>query len=183
MELFPKSKGRLVERQDIPKQLWCSVSSMIHLPPMLIASWRGLLTKHGLLEKAKKAAPEKLIGGLTEKESKDHLKWRFTGSSARVSMLMLDPNGKLDDVSDAFYQTFAGNRVFIADIPAGAGAAILTVLTTLAELRKRERIPRNPLTVVILAGELPSFLEVTRTQCFRMSKKIWQSRLSALNST
>ena len=157
MELFKRGKRRLVGRYDIPEELWCSVSSMIHLPPMLISSWTGLLKKHGLLDKARQPAPKKLIGGLTEKESKDHLTWRFTGSSARVSMLMLDPKGKLDDISDAFYQTFSGNRVFIADIPAGAGASILTVLTTLAELRKQERIPRNPLTVVILAGEISEF--------------------------
>src|SRR5690606_30780335 len=65
--------------------------------------------------------------------------------------------GKLENISDAFFRTFSGNRVFIADIPAGAGAAILTVLTTLAELRKHECIPRNPLAVVILAGEPSQF--------------------------
>jgi hypothetical protein len=157
MEFFTQGKGRLVGRHDIPKQLWSSASSIIHLPPMLVASWRDLLQKRGLLDRAKQPAPENLVGGLTEKESKDHLVWRFTGSSARVSMLMLDPKGKLENISDAFYRTFSGNRVFIADIPAGAGAAILTVLTTLAELRKQERIPRNPLTVVILAGELSQF--------------------------
>src|SRR5690606_17614139 len=133
MGFFKLGKQRLVGRHDIPNQLWCSASSNIHLPPMLVASWRGLLEKHGLLEKARQPAPKNLIGGSTEKESKDHLVWRFTGSSARVSMLMLDPKGKLANISDAFLRTFSGNRVFIADIPAGAGAAILTVLTTLAE--------------------------------------------------
>jgi len=124
---------------------------------MLVATWRDLLEKYGLLESARQPAPKNLIGGLGEKESKDHLVWRFTGSAARLSMLMLDPKGKLENVSDAFFHAFSGNRVFIADIPAGSGAAILAVLTTLAELRKQERIPRNPLTVVILAGELSEF--------------------------
>lgn len=157
MEWFTRDKGQLVRRDDIPEQLWCSSSSTIRLPPLLVTAWRDLLETRGLLARATEPTPENLVGGVTEKASKDHLVWRFTGSSARVSMLMLDPKGKLDNISDAFHQTFSGNRVFIADIPAGAGAAILTVLTTLAELRKQECIPRNPLTVAILAGELSDF--------------------------
>jgi hypothetical protein len=42
-------------------------------------------------------------------------------------------------VADAFARVFAGNKVFLADLPCGSGAATISILTTLAELRKQAR--------------------------------------------
>lgn len=167
--MFKFGTGRLVQPSDIPATLWCKKNSRLHLPPILVSSWRSLIENKGLLDQAKMPVPEKLAGGASEKDTNDHLAWKFTGSSARVSMLMLDPHSNLEGVSDAFIQTFSGNRVFVADIPCGSGAAILTVLTTLAELRKQNLIPRNQLTVVILGGELSTFARDNATSMLQES--------------
>jgi hypothetical protein len=57
-------------------------------------------------------------------------------------------------VADVFAKSFAGNKVAIADLPCGSGAAGLAILTTLAELRRQDRVPREPLDVVVIGGEI-----------------------------
>jgi hypothetical protein len=66
---------------------------------------------------------------------------------------MLDPHSHLPDVADAFARIFAGGRVAMADLPCGAGAATLAILTTLAELRSQALIPREPLEIVLIGGD------------------------------
>jgi hypothetical protein len=67
---------------------------------------------------------------------------------------MLDPQSHMPHVADAFAQIFAGGRVAIADLPCGSGAAAITTLTVLAELRRQGRVPREPLDVVVIGGEI-----------------------------
>jgi len=67
---------------------------------------------------------------------------------------MLDPNEDLDDIPNAFVRIFSGNKVFLADLPCGSGAASMSILSVLCELRKQSRLPRMPLEVVIVGGEI-----------------------------
>lgn len=148
---------RLIQSSDLPESLWFKEKKCIRLPPNLVLAWQKLLEDEGLLEKAKTPTPEYLIGGVTKKATDDHLAWRFTGSSARVQMAMLDPLNALDLVADAFAKTFSGGRVFLADLPCGSGAAVLTILCTIAELRRTGSVPRNHLYVTVIGGELSEF--------------------------
>lgn len=148
---------RLIPSAELPDSLWRKEAKCILLPPNLVSVWQQLLEAEGLLEKAQQPTPENLIGGGSKEVTDDHLTWRFTGSSARVQMAMLDPLDNLDLVADAFAKTFAGGRVFLADLPCGSGAAVLTILCTIAELRKTRRIPRSPLYLTVLGGELSEF--------------------------
>jgi hypothetical protein len=54
--------------------------------------------------------------------------------------------------------------VAIADLPCGAGAAALAILTTLAELRSQALIPREPLEIVLIGGDFS-----TRARCHAMN--------------
>jgi len=67
---------------------------------------------------------------------------------------MLDPKSDMPHVADAFALVFSGGRVAVADLPCGSGAAALTILTTVAELRRKARLPRQPLHAILVAGDI-----------------------------
>ncbi len=148
---------RLIEPEDIPSSLWCNDNSCIQLAPDLVDAWKHLLDHAGLLEKALTPVPENIVGGITKEVTDDHLAWRFSGSSARVQLSLLDPLNKLKNVSDVFARVFSGGTVLLADLPCGSGAAILTILATVAELRRKGRVPRMPLHIKIIGGEVSQF--------------------------
>lgn len=149
--------GRLIQKIDIPTTLFDQAGQILHLPPQLVAKWVDLLNTHSLLERAKLVPPEGAYGGIGKEETDDHLAWRFTGSSARVMLAVLDPKEELLEVADAFAQIFSGNRVFLVDIPSGSGAVTVAILTIFAELRKQGRVPRIPLEVVVIGGEISPY--------------------------
>ncbi|MBU2885167.1 hypothetical protein KO507_05255 [Gilvimarinus agarilyticus] len=113
-----------------------------------------MLKKNDLLGLAKEIAPSGFEGGMSKEETDKHLAWRYNGSCARVILSLLDPMHQLSKVSDAYASIFAGGRVFLADLPSGSGAAIVSILCTLYELRKSDVLPRDVLTIQIIAGEI-----------------------------
>jgi hypothetical protein len=147
---------RFIKVGDIPSSLWCEKSEHIVLPVKLIDLWKDLLKKNNLLNLAKTIAPKGFEGGISKEDTDKHLAWRYNGSCARVLLSLLDPNQKLHDVSDAYASIFAGDKVFLADIPSGSGAACISLLCTLFELRKHNVLPRHPLNISIVAGEISS---------------------------
>ena len=147
--------SRLIRSEDLPESLWRQSDCVLKLPPELIRAWLALLERHGLRPLAEQQdASGGCIGGISRDATNKHFAWRFTGSSARVQLAMLDPESHMPHVADAFAQIFAGGRVAVADLPCGSGAAVLTILTVLAELRRQGRLPREPLDVVVIGGEI-----------------------------
>lgn len=145
---------RLIEVKDIPDTLWKTKDEKLVLPESLIESWKGILNSRGLLKQATEETREGEIGGISEEDTHNHYSFRFNGSCARFQLAFLDPKNDLKEVSNAFVKSLAGYDVFIADIPSGTGAASLTLLSNIAQLRKENIIPRIPLSVKILAGEI-----------------------------
>lgn len=152
-----RAMKRLISKEMIPDSLWNSKDSVLCLPPQLISSWTRLLDRLGLLEKAKGRAPQGFEGGMSKEDTENHLAWRFAGSSARVMLPMLDPHEHLDEISNVFARIFSGNKVFLADLPCGSGAASMSILSVLCELRKQSKLPRMPLDVVIVGGEISEY--------------------------
>lgn len=146
--------NRLIPKEMIPDSLWSSKDSVLHLPPQLISSWEMLLDKYALREKAMGRCPDGVEGGISKEDTDNHLAWRFTGSSARVMLPMLDPNEDLAEIPDVFTRIFSGNKVFLADLPCGSGSASMSILSVFCELRKQGRLPRMPLEIVIVGGEI-----------------------------
>jgi hypothetical protein len=151
------SKKRLVREEDLPNTLWDAGQSCLKLSPDLIRAWRHLLDTGGQYATAIKPSPEKIIGGIDKEATDQHLAWRFNGSAARVQLAMIDPNNNLPEVADAFTRVFSGGTILLTDVPCGSGAAALSILSTVAELRRQERIPRHPLKVKLVGGELSEF--------------------------
>ncbi|MBW1294043.1 hypothetical protein [Aquimarina litoralis] len=148
--------NRLIKVQDIPETLWESNNQKLLLPESLVESWKNILEIRGLLQQATEETRTGEIGGISEEDTHNHYSFRFNGSCARFQLTFLDPKDDLKEVSNAFIKSLAGYDVFIADIPSGTGAASLTLLSNIAQLRKENIIPRLPLSVKILAGEISS---------------------------
>lgn len=147
-------QSRLIQIQDLPNSLWLQDEHVLCLPPALTTTWTALLDEHSLRSRAEQRRPETgPTGGADQDKTDNHLAWSFAGSAARVQLAMLDPHSHLPDVADAFARIFAGGRVAMADLPCGAGAATLAILTTLAELRSQALIPREPLEIVLIGGD------------------------------
>jgi len=147
-------KKRFIKTETLPDSLWCEKSENIILPDQLIHQWKELLNENSLLDLAKEKAPKGFEGGISKEDTDKHLAWRYNGSCARVILPLLDPKAKLSEISDAYASIFAGNKVFVADLPSGSGAATVSILCTLYELRKNNILPRHPLEVTIIAGEI-----------------------------
>ena len=94
------------------------------------------------------------IGGESQEETDLHFAHRFDGSCARVELAVLDPKSELQDLSDHFIRAFSGGRIRLLDIPCGCGAASAALLSTIAELRHRNAIPREPLEVFLTGGDI-----------------------------
>jgi hypothetical protein len=151
--------NNLISRNMIPATLWDKELSIMFLPSQLVSGWISLLEKNGLIEQAKTPAEKGFEGGASKEDTDKHFTWRFTGSSARVMLSMLDPKGDLDEIPNVFTQLFSGNRVLLADLPCGAGAASISILSVYCELRKQGVIPREPLEVVVIGGEISKFAQ------------------------
>lgn len=164
--------SRLIEPSDIPESLWHAETMCLHLAPTLLTAWKHLLQHSGLEEKALQPVPPAITGGLSKEATDDHLAWRFSGSSARVQLSLLDPRGELAEVADAFAKVFSGGTILVADLPCGSGAAALTLLASIAELRSQARIPRTPLYVKVVGGELSDFARCYASQALDHIKEI-----------
>jgi hypothetical protein len=145
---------RFIKKEELPESLWCKDKGIIKLPGLLVQKWKVLLEQNNLTELAKQKAEKGFVGGITKEETDKHLAWRYNGSCGRVILSLLDPDNKLSKISDAYAEIFAGNKVFLADLPSGSGAAVVSILTILAELREHNILPRIPLEISIVAGEI-----------------------------
>ncbi|MBF0165354.1 MAG: hypothetical protein HQM01_12800 [Magnetococcales bacterium] len=97
---------RLIDVADLPDTLWNPKKKILQLPPILLDTWFGLLVSLGLFVDAQKEGTDGLVGGESEQATQQHLMFRFTGSVARIELAVLDPESKLQSVTD----TFACNR-------------------------------------------------------------------------
>ncbi len=107
-----------------------------------------------MLEIARNNSTGGIFGGSSEDETNLHFAQRFDGSCARVELAVLDPKEQLKDVSDQFIRAFSGGQIRLLDIPCGCGAASAGILTTIAELRRLNILPRQPLEVFLTGGDV-----------------------------
>lgn len=147
--------SRLLPPEKIPNSLWDSARSLLILPCRLEIAYGEIIRRSGLAalvsERKKDSSP---IGGLDQTSADQHFAWAFDGSAARAALAVLDPKSELGKTSDLFFQFTAGERIALVDAPCGAGAATIAFLMTVAELREKGVLPRIPLDVKLVCGEL-----------------------------
>lgn len=142
----------------LPETLWDHSRKTLRIPPTLAHVYSRLIQRHQLTELAstrdRRIAP---VGGLTKERTDQHFAQAFDGSAARAELVLLDPDGTLAPVAEAAFCQLLGNRVTLTDAPCGAGASSLSLLCTVAELRRQKVLPRLPLDVALLGGELSPY--------------------------
>ena len=149
------SRARLLRPEQIPEVVWDSKSGILTLPSSLARAYEQLIDSLGLRMMAtNRLMNDGPVGGLTKESAEEHLAKRFDGSAARAIVAALDPKSELGSTSDAFIQSTAGASLALTDAPCGAGAAALAFLTILAELRAHKVLPRQPLDVKFIGGEI-----------------------------
>ncbi len=146
---------RLVSNQDLPDSLWSSSDRHLIIPPTLVRAYAKAIVAHNLESLSQKGgAGSGPVGGLTKEASDQHFAQSFSGSVARMQLAALDPDCRAEHVADAFVKMLAGGKVLIIDVPSGSGAASLALLCTICELRAKSILPRIPLDVVLIGGEI-----------------------------
>ena len=131
-------------------------NGLLCLPQELRKAYFKTLKKGGLLERARKHSPKDTFGGQSKADTDQHFAHKFSGSCSRVELAILDPKNELGDSSNGFIRAFAGGKVSMLDIPCGCCAASATVLSTIAELRRQQILPREPLEVFLTGGDFSS---------------------------
>jgi len=149
------AKSRLLPPAHIPTTLWDRSSETLTLPSALASAYERLIHRLGLHATATtRVKGVGAVGGLSKESADQHLAQAFDGSAARVMLAALDPRTELGPTSDSFIQSTAGASLALTDAPCGAAAAALAFLTVLAELRAKRVLPRLPLDVKFVGGEL-----------------------------
>ena len=150
-----EKEQRLLDPGLLPETLWDAASETLRLPPAIARAYRTLIERHGLQELAE-AGGEKdsPVGGANRQETDKHFAQRFSTSVARAQLAVIDPKREVSRASNAFIQTLSGNHLCVTDAPCGAGAAAFAFLTTIAELRACDVVPRQPLNVHLIGAEI-----------------------------
>lgn len=148
---------RFIPNSKIPDSLWDKKLKKLKLPELLLQPWSHIIQRESLEALAKEKAPKGFEGGVSKVDTDRHLAWRYTGSCARILLSILDPNKELSTIADTYASVFSGGKVFLIDIPSGSGAAAISVLSALYELRKHNVLPRHPLNIFVLSGEISDF--------------------------
>jgi hypothetical protein len=151
---IPTAK-RLLLSSDIPMTLWHRNERTLLIPGAICRTYKEMLAAKGLLRCAQdEDCDDGPVGGITEEDTRKHFATRFSGSVARTQLAVLDPMDELRGTSDLFVRALGGGRVGLLDIPCGAGAASIDLLAATAALREARRIPRQPLEVRLVAGDI-----------------------------
>jgi hypothetical protein len=151
----PMARERILRPTLIPSSLWDAQEETLFVPRPLAQAYADLIDSEGLryLAEARETSSSP-VGGLTKEATDAHLAQAFDGSVARALLAVLDPKSEASSTSNTFVRVTAGNSACITDAPCGAGAATLAFLCALAELREARVLPRLPLKVMIIGGEI-----------------------------
>jgi hypothetical protein len=141
---------------NLPETLWRE--SQIVMAPGLSNALRDELIDRGLFQEACGPNPKEneLVGGEGADDATKHFTHRFKTSSARVQYLVLSPCGTFDPVASDMMSFILDGKVSVLDIPCGSGGGLLGYLCTIAELRQRGLVPRTPVEITVLAGDISS---------------------------
>ena len=146
---------RFLSSDEIPRSYGCEGSHLLCLPPALARIYTDEIDRRGLREQARRPRAEDGPYRWGDAElTLDHFAERFTGRAVDENSVALDPKDDLQNASDLIIRAFAGGKIAVLDAPCGAGAASLTLLATIACLRKEHRLPTVPLDVTLVGGDL-----------------------------
>jgi len=163
-----KSQMRLLAPELIPDSLYDKVRQILRLPEMLACIYRAMIVSHGLIPLSRSRDPKNPpIGGINKAQTDQHFAQAFDGSVARTQLALLDPKSDVSSASNAFIKALSGNKICIADAPCGAGASVMSLLATIAELRLKSVLPRQPLDINIVGAEISEYARAYAQEIFQ----------------
>lgn len=146
---------RLLEPAWLPTSLWSVADKTLRLPKEIVRIYRETLNNAGLMKLAgQRDNNNPPAGGLTQEQTDLHFSQQFDGSMARAQLVLLDPHSELGSSSDMLIKCLSGGKLVLVDVPCGAGAISCSFLSNIAQLRAEGVLPRIPLQVTIVGGEI-----------------------------
>ncbi|HUX90816.1 MAG TPA: hypothetical protein VMV48_09025 [Gallionellaceae bacterium] len=150
--------NRILNPKCLPQTLWDSDKKILRLPNGLARAYETLIDRYGLRDLAmSRTVEDSPIGGLDKPTTDKHFAQQFDNSAARAQLAITNATTDVARVSNALIQTLSGNMVCITDAPCGAGAAAFSLLSTIAELRAHNVLPRVPLHIHFIGAEISEF--------------------------
>lgn len=171
---------RILPIDQLPPELWDRQSDVLSLPAELSAALVTEVDARGLKTIAESHdGSDGPVGGITKEATEAHFARRYATSSGRIQLATLDPKSELADASDRLMFALAGGSVSVLDVPCGAGAGSLALLSTIASLRKHSRLPRQPLHVHLVGGDIsPTALEIAESMLTRLAPSLQEQAIT-----
>lgn len=116
------------------------------------------------------------VGGHSQEHTDLHFAHAFDGSVARAELALLDPLQQVPLTAATLQRFLTGGQLCLVDVPCGAAAASLALLGTIAELRTAGRLPRLPLNVHIIGGEISAPARKYADDLLSQLKMAWSSQ-------
>lgn len=152
---------RLLKSEMLPNHLWDKIlagelgTGTLVITPSVASAYVAIIDRSNLRELSNRdKTSDGSTGGQSQDETDKHFAQSFDGSAARAQLALLNPLGKTTRASNALVRSLSGNKIVVVDAPCGAGAASLTILATLAELRLHNVLPREPLDIRLIGGDI-----------------------------
>lgn len=143
---------KIFKQKEIPKELWSG--DVLYIPKRLAELYEEMLNKYGVYKEALQDHRGKNVGGVSDEETLKHFAGRYLASASRVEYLVLNPKHEFPEIQRDVLSLLSDGKINVLDIPCGTGAGILSLLITLAELRRNRRLPSTPLNIRISAGDI-----------------------------
>ncbi|HYE27412.1 MAG TPA: hypothetical protein VEA61_04165 [Allosphingosinicella sp.] len=141
--------------QDLPNSIWISGQGIMKIPPPVCISYAAVIKHSNLFEAATGPRPDPApVGGISQELTDLHFAHAFDGSVARAQLALIDPHNDVPITSATLLRFLSGGTLCLTDVPCGAGAASLALLGSVAQLRREQYLPRVPLYVHIVGGEI-----------------------------
>tara|TARA_Y100000294_G_scaffold153653_1_gene152765 strand:+ start:193 stop:765 length:573 start_codon:yes stop_codon:yes gene_type:complete len=142
---------RAIPEENIPESLWSD--NCLKLPPCLERAYRHFINEYNLVALTQPQKDKHSIGGESKEDTLEHFATRYGVSACRLQGILLDPKNALSTIPDDLVNTFSDGRISVLDIACGSGAASISILSTINELRKNNIIPQLPLQIDLTGGD------------------------------
>ena len=177
---------QVFEASEIPRSLWDPAhvhsradlpKGQLRLPARLEQAYLEALHETGLIDPASNPSSRESgeIGEQGAEGARQHFATRFSGSCARIQLFALDPHQTFKTTRQALALLFSAGKVRLLDIPLGAGAGAVALLSLIAELRSEGNriLPRFDLDVQVVGGDHNSHQIVLAELVFQKLRPWW----------
>ncbi|MBB5036145.1 hypothetical protein [Prosthecobacter dejongeii] len=181
--------AQVFEASEIPMSLWDSThahgrsglpNGKLQLPVRLEEAYRQAIDDLGLQDMAgniddRDNGP---VGDQGEDGAVEHFAKRFSGSCGRIQLYALDPHHTFKTTRNALATLFCAGTVRMLDIPLGAGAGAVALISVVAQLRAEGKpvFPKLNLDVQVVGGDHNPHQIKLAERMFRMLNPWWQEQ-------